>query len=203
MRAVAAERMNVGEAMHDRAAPQGGGNEADRTDTAIRPELRRMKMTTYADDIQITVSTGEYELIDEGTYAATICAIEKDEKRDFTTGEPRPALRFTFEITEPGDWLGSKIERRFITPSVSVKSTLGEWWVAINGVLPDSPSVGVKSGLMGKPCRILIEHQQTDRGGVFGRVSKVLGPARKGARPAKPAPVAVVEDEADDEFDDA
>lgn len=149
-------------------------------------------MQTYSDDILI--SSDAYEAIDPDTYDAMIVAIAADEKKDFDTGEPKPAVQVTFEITQPGEYTGKKITRRFLTPSLHPKAVLGEWWLAINGSLPTGGTHGIRAGLMSKPCRILVEDKTNQSGQTFSNVTKVLGARRK-----KAAPVAAVADEDDDD----
>lgn len=153
-------------------------------------------MTTVEDDIYLTPSSGEYELVDEGQWNAVIDRIEPFMGTDFNTGEPKEQLKFIFKI-QGGDW-DNCIADKIVSKSLNEKATLYGIWRAVTGDVPQAgKQLGVRAALLNKPCRIIVKHKTSSRGGIFATVSDVLSPAR--SRRVAPPPT----DDEDDDLADA
>ena len=109
-----------------------------------------------------------YELLEMGTYAATVKALEQAE------GEYGPQAKFTFALDDSEATLTA-----WASATYSAKSKLGRWTTAILGAMPD---VFESESLVGKPCRITVLVKAKDDGTQYNKVDEVL-PPKKGQKP--------------------
>jgi hypothetical protein len=120
----------------------------------------------------------EWVLPDEDEYEAEVDRIEEFPTVKFGTTEPTIHARIVYRITEEGEFEGATADAIY-NPSLNEKAKLYPVFKAITGITPDpGKSYDLEDHLVGKPCRIIIEHRVSDRGGRFAGVSTVL-PVRK------------------------
>lgn len=149
----------------------------------------------------------EWVIPDEDEYEAVVDRIEEFPTVKFGTTEPTIHARIVYRITEEGEFEDATADSIY-NPSLNEKAKLYPVFKAITGITPDpGKSYDLEDHLVGKPCRIMIEHRTSDRGGKFAGVSTVLPVRRKKAAAAAPAPLKkrlqVEDDEDDDDLSDA
>lgn len=145
----------------------------------------------------------EWILPDEDEYEAVVDRIEEFPTVKFGTTEPTIHARIVYRITEEGAFEDATADSIY-NPSLNEKAKLYPVFKAITGITPDpGKSYDLEDHLVGKPCRIMIEHRTSDRGGKFAGVSTVL-PVRRKKAAAAAAPLKKrlqVEDEDEDDSD--
>lgn len=150
-------------------------------------------MTSH-DDIVVSASEAQYELLPAGAYRATVTAVERFDGTDFRTGEPRPAVRLVFTV-EKGPYAGTTVDRLLTLPTnlANERAKLHEFFKGITGVTPEpGQSYGLRQWLLGRRCTILVEHHTNQRGQTWARVASVAplassAPTAKGGQ-GQPAP---------------
>ena len=116
-----------------------------------------------------------YELLETGTYAATVDRVEEVE------GKYGQQLRFVLALEDSDVTLSA-----WCSATYSDKSKLSRWVKAILGELPDELDT---EALVGKPCRVTVVIRAKEDGTQFNRVDEIL-PPRKGQKP-KPEEAAI------------
>jgi hypothetical protein len=149
----------------------------------------------------------EWVIPDEDEYEAVVDRIEEFPTVKFGTTEPTIHARIVYRITEEGEFEDATADSIY-NPSLNEKAKLYPVFKAITGITPDpGKSYDLEAELIGKPCRIMVEHRTSDRGGKFAGVSTVLPVRRKKAAAAAPAPLKkrlqADEDEDEDDLADA
>lgn len=152
----------------------------------------------------------EWVLPDEDEYEAEVDRIEEFPTTDFNDRTKAVIhARIVYRITEPGDFEGATADAIY-NPSLNEKAKLYRPFKAIAGFTPDpGKTYDLEAELVGKPCRIEIEHRAGSQGGKFANVVNVLAPRKKrvvadGSTPLKKRLVATVpDDDEDDDLDDA
>ncbi len=112
-----------------------------------------------------------YEILDTGTYTATVSAIDADE------GQFGPQLKWLFKLED------GSTQTAWTSQSYSNKSKLFAWTRAILGETPDPLDT---DDLIGRPCRLSIVIKTRDDGTEYNKVDNVLAP--KAAQKRRPAP---------------
>jgi hypothetical protein len=125
----------------------------------------------------------EYRILDTGTYAATITAIELGESTYQGKTSPRLTWKFALEDgTEQWGWTGTYLG--------GPKATLTKWVTNLfGGKLPDQLDTAT---LIGKPCRLSIVIKTRNDGTGTNRIDNVLAP--KAGQKARLAPEPVEEE---------
>lgn len=154
--------------------------------------------TQYSDDF--TIPAEDFERVPAGTYRARVHSIDPFDGRDFVTGEPKPGVKFTFEITE-GDWAGEKVDRVMSVPRsiVDDRAIVHKFYKGITGVVPVAGGdYKLRRDLVNKECMIVVEDHTTAKGSIFPRV--VACSVIQAPRPRKAAATPVVLEDAGEEF---
>lgn len=112
-----------------------------------------------------------YEVLDTGTYPATVSAIDADE------GKFGAQLKWSFRLED------GSTQMAWTSQSYSNKSKLCAWTRAILGEPPDPLDT---DDLIGRPCRLSLVVKTRDDGTEFNRVDSVLAP--KAGQKRRPAP---------------
>ena len=119
------------------------------------------------------VQKTEYETLDTGVYPATIRDIQ------ITDGKFGPQLQWDFDL------VGGGSQRGWSGTTMSGKSKLGKWVMALLGNIPDELDT---DHLVGKPCRLSLTVKTTDDGTEFNRVDNVLAPRATKTQKPQPEP---------------
>lgn len=145
----------------------------------------------------------EWVLPDEDEYEAEVDRIEEFPTVKFGTTEPTVHARIVYRITEEGEFEGATADSIY-NPSLNEKAKLYPVFKAITGITPDpGKTYDLEAELIGKPCRIIIEHRVSDRGGRFAGVSTVLPVRRKKAAAAASVKQRLQVEDEDDDLEDA
>jgi hypothetical protein len=163
-----------------------------------------------SDDIEVVATEQTFELVPPGAYPAVVKSIDRFDGTDFRTGEPRAAVRITFEIAD-GEWAGETVDRVVNLPEnlANERAKLHEFFKGITGITPEpGRTYRLREWLVGRRCTVLVEHYTNQKGQTWARVASVAPqPARRGragaAPPAPAVPVAPPPRDADDDLDDA
>lgn len=107
-----------------------------------------------------------YEVLDTGTYPATVKEITEAE------GQFGPQLKWVFDLGE------GRVLSGWTSQALSDKSKLGQWSRAILGEIPEDLDT---EALVGRACRLSVVIKTKDDGSEFNRIDSVLAP-----RVAKP-----------------
>jgi hypothetical protein len=129
-------------------------------------------MPFYAD------ATTQAETIEPDTYSAVVDHIEEFQGTKFQSTEPQLQAKIVWSITG-GEYAGKTVDR-IVSPSLNEKATLYPMFKAITGKTPEpGKRYDLEAELIGKPCRIVVEHYTNTRGSTFARVSTVLPPKKQ------------------------
>ena len=146
----------------------------------------------------------EWVIPDEDEYEAIVDRIEEFHTTDFNDRTKAVIhARIVYRITEEGEFEDATADSIY-NPSLNEKAKLYPVFKAITGITPETgKSYDLEAELVGKPCRIMIEHRTSDRGGRFAGVSTVLPVRRKKAAAGAAAPLKKrLQAEEDDDDDD-
>jgi hypothetical protein len=126
------------------------------------------------------------EILEPGEYAAIFREVEAPDE----PGQYGLYLELSFDVLTPDGPV--RVTGRASRPVRYTRSTkVRQWYEAIDGRLLEKGDVMSFSKLIGKPCRLVLEVKDTERGS-FNRIVNVL-PAKAPRRPA--APVADADDD--------
>lgn len=145
----------------------------------------------------------EWILPDEDEYEAVVDRIEEFPTTDYNDRTKQVIhARIVWRITEPGPFEGATADAIF-NPSLNEKAKLYKPFKAIAGFTPDpGKTYDLEAELVGKPCRIEIEHRVGSQGGKFANVATVLAPRKKKVA-AESLKQRLQVDEEDDDLADA
>lgn len=121
----------------------------------------------------------EFQVLDTGTYTATVATIEK------TEGQYGDQLQWDFRLED------GSMQRAWCSMSLTPKSKLFAWARALLGEVPDTLDT---DDLIGLPCRLSILLKTRDDGSETNKVDAVLAP--KPGQKKRPMPEPETEDEA-------
>lgn len=146
----------------------------------------------------------EWVLPDEDEYEAVVDRIEEFPTTDFNDRTKAVIhARIVWRITEPGEFEGATADAIF-NPSLNEKAKLYRPFKNITGITPDpGKSYDLEAELVGKPCRIEIEHRTGSQGGKFANVVNVLPVRKKKAADSLKKRLQVEDDDLEDDLNDA
>jgi len=124
-----------------------------------------------------------YELLDVGTYGATVQSVEQ------ATGQYGDQAKMTFGLDDSDAVLTAWASAKY-----GPNTKLGRWASAILGGMADELDTDM---LIGKPCRLVVTVKAKDDGTQYNKVDEVLPPKRR-PKPeeAKPARAGDVQSQA-------
>lgn len=119
----------------------------------------------------------EYQVLDTGTYAATVASIVT------TTGQFGEQLQWDFKLED------GSMQRAWCSMSLTPKSKLFLWTKALLGEVPDELET---DKLLGMPCRLAIIAKTKEDGTEFNKVDGILAP--KAGQKKRPVPEPIEEE---------